>query len=229
MIKDKLSPIFARTKNTYNQKSLITSLRKVLAFLFVYENFTCYLYKSTLTKRNENDFTPRIKEFNFQIISTKQQLNDLVKDGFDLFSHSAKAEHRLEKGAVAGLVFVGKELASMEWVAVNAQAKASIDNYPCRVDYLIKEAYAGGVWTNPKYRGNGLHIYVYYKIYDFLRENGIVTVRSIVEVNNSAALKSHDRFAPEEKIEAKARYLRIMGLQFWRETPLKPTNNYERP
>lgn len=222
-----MSALSAITGDIYKQEGLIISLRKVLAFLLVYENFACYLYKSTLIRRNESDFTPRIKKFTLKIISEKQQLNELVNDGFDLSLHSAKAKYRLEKGAVACLVFMDKELASMEWVAMNAAAKARIDNYPCKVDFSNKEAYAGGVWTNPKYRGNGLHKYVYYKIYDFLRENGIMTVRSIVEVNNTAAQKSHDKFAPEEKIEAKARYLRIMGLQYWRETALKLTDNYE--
>lgn len=222
-----MSALSAIAGDIYKQEGLIISLRKLLAFLLVYENFACYLYKSTLVRRNEDDFIPRIKEFNLKIISTKQQLNELVNGGFNLSFHSAKAEYRLEKGAVACLVFVDKELASMEWVAMNAEAKASIDNYPCRVDFSNKEAYAGGVWTNPKYRGNGLHIYVYYKIYDFLRKNGIVTVRSIVEVNNTAAQKSHDKFGPEEKIDAKAHYLRIMGLQFWRENPLKLTDNVE--
>ena len=207
----------------------MTLLRRLLGFLLVYENFTCYVYKSTLTSRNENDFLPRINEFTLKIISTKQQLHELVNRGFDLSSHFARAQHRLGKGAIACLVFIGKELASMEWVAMNAKAKASIDIYCCKVDFSNKEAYAGGVWTNPKYRGKGLHIYVYYKIYDFLRDNGIMTVKSIVEVNNSAALKSHDRFAPEEKIVATAHYLRVMGLHFWRETPYELTYNNKQP
>lgn len=200
----------------------MTSLRKLLSFLLVYENFTCYVYRSRLISRNENDFKPGMDDFTLKIISAKESLNELLNNGFDLSPHLAKTKHRLAKGAIACLAFVGKELASMEWVAVNAEAKASIDIYPSKIDFSNKEAYAGGVWTNPKYRGRGLHVYVYYKIYDFLRENGITTVKSIVEVHNSAALKSHERFAPEEKIEAKAHYLRVMGLRFWKETPYQP-------
>jgi hypothetical protein len=200
----------------------MTSFKKLLAFLLVYENFTCYVYDATLISRNEDDFKPRMDDFTLKILSTKQALNELVNNGFDLSPHLARTKHRLEKGATVCLAFVGKELASMEWVAMNAEAKKSIDVYPCEIDFSRKEAYAGGVWTNPKYRGKGLHIYVYYKIYDFLRENGLTTVKSIVEVHNTAALKSHERFAPEEKIKAKAHYLRVMGLHFWWETPLQP-------
>jgi hypothetical protein len=217
-----MSAITAETGEIYAQESLLAFLRKALAFLLVYENFACYVYKSTLVRRNKEDFRPRIRESTLKIISTPQQLSELINDGFDLSAHLVKSEYRLEKGAIACLLFVGKELASMEWVATNAEAKASIDSYPCTVNFPNKEAYAGAVWTNLKYRGNGLHLYVYYSIYDFLRERGISTVSSIVEVNNLAALKSHERFAPEERIDSKARYLRMLGLQFWRERPLKP-------
>jgi hypothetical protein len=197
-------------------------LPKFLTYLFVYENFKCYVYNSSLIIRNENDFKPGIKEFTLKIISTEQQMDDLAKGGFNLLSHLTKAKNRISQGAAACFIFIGKELASMEWVATNPRAKAVIDIYPCKVMYKAREAYAGGVWTNPQYRGKGLHVYAYYRIYDYLRENGIKSVKSIVEVNNSAALKAHARFAPEEKIEAKARYLRILGLHFWKETPYKP-------
>lgn len=215
-----MGPFFTRARFVHHREGLLASLRKRLTFLLVYEYFTCYLYESTLKKRNESDFTPKIKEFNLEILSTKQQLKQLVDAHFDLGSDVPELEYRLETGAIGCLVFVKKELASMEWAAMNTEAKATIDNYPCRVGFANKEAYAGGVWTNPKFRGNGLHAYVYYRIYDFLRENGILKVRSIVAATNTAAIRAHEKFAPEEKIVSRARYLRILGLQFWKETPL---------
>ncbi len=162
---------------------------------------------------------PGIKGFTLKIVSTKQQLHELNDGGFNLSLDHAETKHRLEQGAIACFIFMDRELASMEWAATNTAAKAAIDNYPCRVDFASQEAYAGGVWTSPKYRGSGLHAYVYYRIYDFLRENGIRTVRSIVATTNTVAIRSHEKFAPEEKIVARARYLKILGLQFWRETP----------
>jgi hypothetical protein len=195
---------------------------KFLTYLYVFENFSCYVYNSSLIERSEKDFKPATEDFTLKSVSNEQQMDDLIKGGFNFLSHLAKAKYRISKGAAACFIFVGKELASMEWVAMNPEAKAAIDIYPCKVLYEAKEAYAGGVWTNPRYRGKGLHVYVYYRIYDFLREHGIKSVKSIVEVNNTAALKAHARFAPEEKIEAKAHYLRILGLHLWRETPYKP-------
>ena len=200
----------------------MANFQKIITYLSVHENFSCFVYKSRLVERNENDFKPCCVKFVLKIISNEQELNDLLYDRFDLSPHLDKTRERVKKGAIACLVFMGKELASMEWAAVNPQAKAGIDIYPCKVDFENKEAYAGGVWTNPEYRGKGLHTYVYYKIYDFLREQGVTSVVSIVEVNNSAALKAHDRFAPEEEIISKAHYIRFLGLRMWRENNYKP-------
>lgn len=199
--------------------SITGYIKKALSFLLVFENFTCYIYNSTLKPRNEKDFLPGIENFTLEIISGREELDELSRRGFDLSLQSFKIQTRSEKGAIICLLFAGKELASLECAATNAAAKTSIDIYPCKVDFAKNEAYAGGVWTNPKYRGKGLHVYVYYRIYDYLREQGIITVKSIVEVNNTAALKAHARFAPEEKIEVMAHYLRVVGLHFWKEKP----------
>jgi hypothetical protein len=110
-----------------------------LDFLFVWENFKCYVYQSALKRRNENDFLPGINEFTLEIVSTLPQLNDLAHKGFDLSPHFAMAKQMLEQGAVACLAFIGKELASMEWAATTSQAKVSIDIYPCKVDFLTRK------------------------------------------------------------------------------------------
>ena len=187
---------------------------------FIFQSYSCYLYESSLIKRNEAEFLPGIQNFTLKIVTAKQQLDELESAGFDLSLCDGEARSLLEKGAVAGLLFVNRELASVEWAAMNAQANRAINIYPLKIDFSQKEVYASGVWTNPKFRRSGLHKYVYYKLYDFLRENGIKTVKSIVAIDNLAAQKAHQRFAPHERIYARARYLRIFGLHFWSETPI---------
>lgn len=183
----------------------------------MFQSYPCYLYENALIKRNETDFLPRIRNFTFHIVTTRQQLEELVSAGFNLSQANKEAWSILEQGAVAGLLFVDRELASMEWAAMSERANRFINIYPLKIDFPQKEAYASGVWTNPKFRQKGLHTYVYYKLYDFLRQCGITTVRSIVATDNVAAQKAHERFAPQEKIYATARYSRILGLQFWSE------------
>jgi ribosomal protein S18 acetylase RimI-like enzyme len=186
---------------------------------FIFQSYSCYLYESSLIKRSEADFLPRIRNSIFSLITSEQQLDELESAGLELSHIDTEARSMLGRGTVAGLLFVGRELVSVEWVALNEQANRIINIYPLKIDFRQKETYASGVWTNPKFRRNGLHTYVYYKVYDFLRENGIRTVRSIVATDNLAAQKAHNRFAPQEKIYARAHYLRILGLHFWNEEP----------
>jgi hypothetical protein len=193
-------------------------VKEVLSFIF--QCYSCDLYEQGPVKRNEVDFLPGIQNLSFFMVNNLQQLEDLNSAGFDLLNFRIETRHMLGKGAAVGLVFIGKELASMEWVAVNVQSNRAINSYPLKIDFYQREAYASGVWTNPKFRRKGLHIYVYYKVYDFLRKNGIKAVRSIVATDNIAAQKAHQRFFPEERIYGRARYLKIIGLQFWHEERL---------
>jgi ribosomal protein S18 acetylase RimI-like enzyme len=198
---------------------------------FAFQGFSCYLYESPLVERDEADFRPRIGNLTFSLVKSKHQLDELALSGFDISSLNAEALSMLEQGAMAGLLFVGKELVSMEWAAISERANRAINIYPLKIDFSRKEAYASGVWTEPRFRRVGLHTYVYYKLYDSLRKSGATTVKSIVAADNIAAQKAHQRFAPEERVYARARYLKILGLQFWSEEPLdKPsaTGNWER-
>jgi hypothetical protein len=184
---------------------------------FVFQSYYCDIYDSTLIQRNEADFLPTIGNYSFTMVTTEQQLDDLESSGFKLSQIDSEARSMLQRGAAAGLLFVDRELVSMEWVATNDLANKAINIYPLKINFLQKEAYASGVWTNPRFRRKGLHIYVYYKVYDFLRINDIEIVKSIVATDNIAARKAHERFAPQEKIIGRAHYWRILGIQFWSE------------
>lgn len=202
-----------RKMNLFNRLAALT-----------FQSYSCYLYESTLIKRNEADFLPRVGNLTFKLVTKIPQLDELASAGFDLSQIDTETRSALEKGAMAGLLFVDSELASMEWAAMTEQANRAINIYPLKIDFSQKEAYASGVWTNPKFRRNGLHTYVYYKVYDFLRINGVKTVRSIVAIENIAAQKAHEKFAPHEKLHGRARYLKILGFQFWSEKLSGPSD-----
>jgi hypothetical protein len=192
--------------------------RKLLSSIF--QTYVCYLYENILTRRNEADFLPGIRNICFIIVRTKQQFDDLIMAGYDLSDYDSETWSLLEKGVLAGLLFIEKDLASVEWIAQNPQANSAINIYPLKIDFSLREAYAAGVWTNPKYRRKGLHTYVYYKIYDFLRESGKTRVLSIVASDNIPANRAHFKFAPDERIYARARYIQLFNLRFWKESPL---------
>jgi ribosomal protein S18 acetylase RimI-like enzyme len=208
-------------KPGYAGKGLAAFFKQAASFVTANENLNYYLYECRLAKWNEADFRPKIHNFTLQTISTEQQLDALIANGFDLSLDSELTRRGIQKGAVAFMLFIGKELASRELVATNAGAKAVIDKYPYAVDFDHGEACASGVWTNPKFRNLGLHTYVFFKAYDYLRENGVKIVRSIVWVDNLAAQKAHEKFAPDIQKYARGRYFKILGLTFSRQTALR--------
>ena len=53
---------------------------------------------------------------------------------------------------------------------------------------------------------------------EILKEQGIMSARYVIDVNNIASQRIHTKFNP--KIYAKANYLRVLGWKFWKETPL---------
>jgi hypothetical protein len=196
-------------------------LGRIASFVTANETLNYYLYECRLTKRNEADFLPRSSGFNLKIVFSEEQLDNLIAEGFDLSLDAGVTRRGVEKGAIAFLLFVGRELATRELVALSFEAKAAIDKYPYKVDFANGEACASGVWTNHKFRKMGYHTFVFFKVYDYLREHGVRTVRSIVWVENVAAQRAHARFEPEMRKYARGSYFKLMGLHFCRQVALK--------
>lgn len=161
---------------------------------------------------------PKIQNFTIKIVSTNQQADELAADGIDFPSYFVNARRALDKGAIAFCILVEGELAHIGWVAMTEEAKNTIDAHPYRVDFANKEACIGGTVTIPKYRGTGLMAYGYFKKFQFLREREIVVARDSVPTSNVASQRGHAKLSP--KVYAKARYLRILWWNFWKETPL---------
>jgi len=183
-----------------------------------------YLYEHSLQERNEVDFLPRISDFTFKIVSSNEEADELAAvTGCDFRQIFGNARKGLEKGAVAFCVFVDGEIAHIGWAGMSKEAKNTFDPSPYRVDFSNGEACTGGTFTVSKYRGLGLMAYVYYKRFEYLRDKGFTVSRNAVAVDNIVSQKVHAKFSP--RIRARARYLRLPGLDFRRETPLERTGN----
>ena len=133
-----------------------------------------------------------------EIITSNQQAGELVARGFDDFRRSfINARQGLDKGAIAFCVFIGRELAHIGWVALNEEAKNTFDDLPYHVDFSNREACTGGTVTIPKYEGNGLMTYGYFKRFQFLNERGIARSRNVVATSNLVSQKVHAKFGPK--------------------------------
>ena len=189
-MKNKLSRRFTRAKEIYQKEGLVPLIKMTFTFLvsrFSYNNITFYIEGFLLNEENEADFLPKVQDFTFEIIATKQQADELAAASFDFGSHHPNERRGLEKGAVAFCFFIDGKLAHIGQVAMNVEAKSSFDSLPYRVDFAHKQACTGGTWTNPIYRGKGLMVYGYFKRFEFLREKGIKFEDIDVSANPEAA------------------------------------------
>jgi len=225
MITNAISTRFYRAKDIYQKEGFTILLKKIFTSLISFENSSFYIDEFLLQKRNEADFMPRIKNVTCRIIETTQQLDELLKDGLDLsLLDIAKARYRIEKGAIVTLLFVGRELAWRGWVAMTEQAKNTFNPHPYKVDFLNYEVCGGDALTHIKYRRQGLNTHGDYRRNEFLTGKGIKKIWSIALINNIASQGTHDKLG-EHRRYAKARYIRIFGLQFWKETSIKATDD----
>ena len=213
-----------RAKDIFQTEGLITLLGRSFDFVrrwsFRYGRY--YLYKHTIEERNEADFTPRIPNLKFKIISTAEEADELAATtGFDIRRRFANARNSLDKGAIAFCFFVEGEIAHIGWVALSEEAKNTFDDLPYKVDFANNEACTGGTETISEYRGKGLMAYGYFKRLQFLREKGITASRNAVIKSNIASQRAHAKFSP--KICAEARYLKLLWWKFWKQTTLAQT------
>jgi hypothetical protein len=213
-----LRSLLERAIEIFQTEGLLPLLRR--AFIFLIGHFCWYqryyLYEHTIMPKYDADFSPRIHDFIFKIVTTNQQVEELAAAGFNFGSHHLNARGGLDKGAVAFCFFIDGKLAHVGWVAMSQEAKDSFDSLPYQVNFADKQACTGGTWSNPKYRGKGLMVYGYFKRFEFLRERGFKSSRNAVDEGNIVSHKAHAKFGP--KIYAKARYLKIICCKRWKET-----------
>jgi hypothetical protein len=240
-----LGSILARARGVYKQGGLGFLIKRGLAFIKIYDRTQYYLCGCNVISRNESDFKPKIKDFEFRMVSSRRELDELIMQGFNIpFDHNntkhrpeklerlpgqwfvfplsrIHAERLLDSGALAFFVFVERELAAMGWLALTRKAQARLPSYPYKVDFSNRQACIEASWTKPKFRRKGFHTYLIYMRQAFLMEKGVILARSLIATDNVASLRAHEKFSPEEKIYGKASYFKIFGIRIWKETALK--------
>jgi len=213
--------LIARARKILKNEGLAALFGRILLLLKqnLYLSKKFYLYEHILKERNEADYMPKMQGFTYKVISSNSQAYGITREGFeDIRKCPVLVNVRtcLNKGAIAFCFFIGKELAHIGWIAMDEGAKNTFDNYPYHVDFSNGQACTGGTVTLPKYRGNGFMVYGYFKRLEYLWIKGYKTSRNAVNRDNKVSQKVHAKFNP--RILARARYLKIAGLTFWKET-----------
>jgi len=223
----RLVKLFRRAQEILHTEGLPSLFRRGFDFVkpYFWIHQICYLYEHPIREISESDFLPRTENLIVRVVSSNREADLLSTEGLEFRERFVDARRRLDSGAVALCIFIGQDIAHITWLAMTKTAMNSCGGLPYEVDFLNKEAWTGGTFTIPKYRGLGLMGYSIFKKFQFLREVGVVTVRHEVEVDNMASRKPYEKF--EYKIYAKFRFLRILGWKFWKETPLAQTDHID--
>jgi len=230
----RIRTLISRAKEIYQEEGLLTLIKRTFAFakytvlsVASYENTEFYITGRVFRVEDETKYLPKITNITHKIVETVTQLDELQKDGFDLSLLDVdQPKHRLQKGAIAILVFVSHELGFKSWTALTKEAKDIINPYPYKVDFENGEVCGGNAWTNPKYRRQGLNTFAGHKREQYLIGKGKTKSRSIKYTTNIASIGVTKKRG--SSIIAKARYIRIFGLKFWREKPVKSEGELPR-
>ena len=168
---------------------------------------------------NKSDYLPGVGDHQIEIVSDNDAADRLASElGIDFRTQVINAERRLHEGAIAFCLFVGNELASIIWIGFTARAQKTLNSHPYFVNYADNEGFTDGAETMLKYRNRGLMACLCYHRNNYMKEHGIKTLIGIDAVDNIAIYKVQSKFP--SRLRAKARYIKVLWWQYWKETPL---------
>jgi len=161
----KVKSLFQTGKESLRRKGPLLFLRHLLLHYVV-----CYIYENTL---NGPKFPCKINEAQFKIIHSKEELDTILKKGFDFTQFPPdllQYRTRLNDEVVLFLLLINGDVAHTSWVALNKEA--SCDFYPSSVKNTkdTSAGYIGGTLTAPKYRKKGINLYIHSEIFLYLKE-----------------------------------------------------------
>jgi len=211
-----------RARYILRSEGAISLLRRLFPYLFsqIFSWEEYYVRQHFVAELNEADFLPKVKDFTFKLITSNEMADDWAKrTGFDFRNQILHARQRLDAGAIAFCIFIQNHLVHIGWVGLNQKSKNSINPQPYEVNFSEHQGCVGVGETVPEYRGEGLMAYTWVHMNNYMKQQGITMLISIVATDNVAVYKAHSRF-PSIKICAKARHIKFLWWQYWKETPL---------
>lgn len=210
----------SRTKHVYRTEGWVSLLRRALAFalglLVSYRVYYLYALRlEDIDGTRDAGPPPPMEHVSAVVLSTNEEVDAVEAGGYEFRSLVPDARARLDAGAVATCVFVGKELANIVWVAMTQEAKDSLHEPPFRIDFAGGECWSGDGWTNPGYRRAGLLAYGDVKRRRFQTEQGMRVSRWAVEKGNVPPRRFVEGLGAT--ISAEGRLLRVLWWTSWKE------------
>lgn len=214
--------LFKKSKKILQREGLSIFIKRAFLFLkskigFSYIKY--YIYKKTLNKTDNSDFTPKITNITLKIISKSSEVDKLIAEGFNFSSYlnMQNLKEGLSKEAILFCVFIGRELAHTSWCALS--------NTTVIYDPLFQRincqdvGYIGPCNTNYSFRGLGLYPYVLSQICIFLKKKG--KAKALIGTSNSNLPSRRGIIKAGFVISGEVRYLKLLLWEFWGEKKTK--------
>jgi hypothetical protein len=221
-----LRGLLQRAKRIYQTEGLASLLRRALAgltyCLFEHRTYLLVDHATEIVRQMDKaDLMPRATDCALKIVSSNGEADGLESQGLEFRSQVPDARERLRKGAVAFVVFVGREFASIAWVAMSQEAADALSDPPVQMDFAHGEAWAGGSWTSSEYRRMGLYRYNTVKMVEYWLQKGTVKNKWAIATRNVASLSAESRTGNVRYAEG--RLLKVLWCESWKEKRLTAT------
>ncbi len=199
----RIGELLRATKRILHEEGF-SSLFKQLFFTYrVY-----FLYENTLN----GSIIPRTADnLTLKLLSNPEELEELLLEGFTFLSYHMslhECKQRLNRGAILFAGFIGQELAHGTWIATSREACSDFHPFPMDCEHT---AYVGGTMTIPKYRRQGINVYVHSEIFRYLKEKGLSRAVIAIDKGNIAAQNSQNKLG--SNIYGRGYFLRLLILK----------------
>jgi len=153
------------------------------------------MYRLSVAEAAALPVTAPLENLHLRIIESPQDALRLAGEGFENVLEAVPgAEHKLRCGAVAACAFLGRELASIDWMALSDSAKRVVDSFPYPADFAADDACTGGAFTMPHLRGRGIAAYRFSAQVSYLHSRGRRTCFSAIAIDNIPSQRTVERY-----------------------------------
>ena len=181
---------------------------------------TYYLYETLIDEAALVAAVAPSEEVVLHIIETREDVSMLVAEGYeDVMSTVPRFERRLDSGAVAVCAFVGKEFASIDWMAFSETAKLSLDQRPYSVDFAKGEVCTGGAFTVRRFRRRGIATCRFSRQVQYMHERGCTVYRTAIRDDNTPSKRPVERYGGQVRRIGHRR--RLLWSISWKETAVE--------
>ena len=169
----------------------------------VYRNERFRLYELRVDEAGPILLRAPFEGVEIHAIETREEAHRLMAQGYeDVILGNPHHSRRLHSGSVAVCAYVGREFASIDWMAFSETAKRSFDRVPYRVQFEDGEACTGGAFTARRFR----------------RDQGCCVCRNAIRVDNIPSQRCVERFGA--RFNAVGQMHRFLWWTSWIETPV---------